>query len=57
MGEVYFSNQGDGYLETRTYLIDCAPYYDLNEVAHYDPLFNYIPLPLGSNSLLRQGLY
>lgn len=54
MGEVYFSNQGDGYLETRTYLIDCAPYYSIHGVAHYEPLFNYTPLPLGSNSLLLQ---
>jgi len=33
MGEVYFSNQGDGYLETHTFLVDCEV---LNE-----PLGNY----------------
>lgn len=33
MGEIYFSNQGDGYLETHTYMIDCEIF---NE-----PLLNY----------------
>ena len=33
MGEVYFSNQGDGYFETHTYMIDCEIF---NE-----PLLNY----------------
>ena len=54
MGEVYFSNQGDGYLETRTYLIDCAPYYDLNGQPNYVPLFNYTPNPNNPNPLFLQ---
>jgi hypothetical protein len=54
MGEVYFSNQGDGYLETRTYLIDCAPMYNLDGTTHYEPLFNYTPNPNNPNPLLKQ---
>jgi|TARA_R110001592_G_scaffold238170_1_gene497635 hypothetical protein len=34
VGEVYFTNEGGGYFETHTYLVDCAEL--LNE-----PLFNY----------------
>jgi len=55
MGEVYFSNQGDGYLETHTYLVDCAPFYGLNGQPVYEPLLNYTPNPnFPQNPLLKQ---
>tara|TARA_R110001583_G_C5543281_1_gene399621 strand:+ start:101 stop:820 length:720 start_codon:yes stop_codon:yes gene_type:complete len=53
-GEVYFSNQGDGYFKTRTYLMDCAPVYDIHGIAHYEPIYNYEPNPNNPDPLLKQ---
>tara|TARA_R100001377_G_C3153937_1_gene97290 strand:+ start:52 stop:732 length:681 start_codon:yes stop_codon:yes gene_type:complete len=47
MGEVYFSNEGDGYFETHTYLIDCASMFN-------EPFLNYwAPNP---NTLMTQPI-
>ena len=57
MGEVYFNNNGDGYFMTRTYLMDCAPIYDLQGIAHYEPIFNYTPNPNNVPELLLKQDY
>ena len=53
-GEMYFSNQGDGYFKTRTYLLDCAPLYLQDGTAHYEPVFNYVPNPNNPDPLFKQ---
>jgi len=54
MGEVFFSNTGDGYFETHTYLVDCAPYYLADGTAEYAPFLNY--WSADPNSLIIQEI-